>query len=184
MSNTVPQEDKERLQIEYLRSALHYYITARFATINALIPLAGNLAHHAVELYLKAALVKTTDEKERRQLKHHLPKIWERYKAQVTSPELNEFDRTIADLDKFEGIRYPERILTLGMTLEAGFVRNPEPTQHAGMPRYELILDELDGLVKLIFQISKLNPAFFMSMLHKPDAKQYLNEQNRTPWNI
>jgi HEPN domain-containing protein len=53
-------QDKERLQTEYVRSALHYYITARFATINALVPLAGNLAHHAVELFLKAALLKNT----------------------------------------------------------------------------------------------------------------------------
>jgi HEPN domain-containing protein len=175
-------QDKERLQTEYVRSALHYYITARFATINALVPLAGNLAHHAVELFLKAALLKNTTEKERKdKLRHDLPNIWERYKALMNKAELNKFDQTIADLDKFEGIRYPERIMRLGMTLEAGFVRNPAPVQHAGMPRYELALEELDELVQLIFKLARLNPGFYTTMLYKEDGLRYLNNQNKTP---
>ncbi len=97
------------------------------------------------------------------------------------STDLNKFDRTITDLDKFEGIRYPERIIRLGMTLEAGFVRNPAPVQHAGMPRYEIVLEELDELVQVIFKLANLNPAFFTNMLHREDGRRYLNDQNKTP---
>jgi hypothetical protein len=66
------------------------------------------------------------------------------------------------------------------MILEIGLVRNPSPMKHTE-PRYQLALDELDELVKLIYQTSGINPAFFTSSLIKPDASRYLNEHNRTP---
>jgi len=66
------------------------------------------------------------------------------------------------------------------MVSEVGLVRNPSPIEHTAL-RYELALDELDELVKLIYQTSDINPAFFKSSLIKPDASRYLNEQNRTP---
>ncbi len=87
MSNTAQGEDKGRLNLEYLETAFQYYITARFATINFLSPVAGNLAHHAIEMYLKAALVETTTEKERINLRHDLTRIWRRYKTLMANPD-------------------------------------------------------------------------------------------------
>jgi len=98
----------------------------------------------------------------------------------MMNPALDKFDETIADLDKFEGIRYPEPIIRKGMTLEVGIVRNPAPMRHTE-PRYQLILEELDELVQVVFQISKVNPDFFTRGLTKSDALRYLNELKRTP---
>ena len=58
MTNTEQHEYKDRLRSVYLQTAFHYYITARFATINALGPVAGHLAHHAIGMFLRAAITR------------------------------------------------------------------------------------------------------------------------------
>ena len=67
------------------------------------------------------------------------------------------------------------------MVAETGFVRNtwvqPPGTQPRG-EYYQLALDEVDELVKLIFQIEHINPPFFWL---GDDAKRYLNYQNKFP---
>jgi hypothetical protein len=109
---------------------------------------------------------------------------WRRYKRERINPALNKFDQTIRDINKFERIRYPEEIFTLGMLAEIGFARSPPPSPGTGKPpraeRYVLALDEIDELVKLIFQIEGLNPQFFIGGLNE-HAKRYLNHQNRFP---
>ena len=62
------QPNGERLQAEYFKIATDYYIAGRYAYFSALIPTAGNLLHHAVELYLKGYLCPYTDEGHRREL--------------------------------------------------------------------------------------------------------------------
>jgi hypothetical protein len=169
----------------YFSAGLHYQIAARYATIAHLIPESGNLAHHALEFYLKGALINNLDEAARRKLQHNLGKMWRLYKGERNKPELDKFDETIRDISKFERIRYPEEILRLGMRAEIGFVRSPPYTSPVGVKqlpgaRYQLALDEVDELVKLIFEIESINPAFYLSSLNK-DAKQYLNYQNKFP---
>jgi hypothetical protein len=46
--------------------------------------------------------------------------------------------------------------------------------------RYQLALDEVDELVKLIFQIENINPQFYTGFLDE-DAKRYLNYRNKFP---
>ena len=134
-------------------------------------PVVGNLAHHALEFYLKGALAAQLDETERRKIGHNLRRLWRLYKKQRNNPALNKFDQTIRDVNKFERIRYPEEILRLGMIVEAGFAKSPPPNPAAGRPppgeRYVLTLNEVDELVKLIFQIEGLNPEFFTARLKR-----------------
>jgi HEPN domain-containing protein len=167
----------------YFHGALHYHIAARYATVAAFLPESGNLVHHAVEFYLKGALVKQLDERERRNLRHDLRKIWRRYKKERKNPALNKFDQTIRDINKFERIRYPEEILRGGLWAEIGFIRNP-PVMGVGQrppgERYELALDEVDELVRLVFQIEDVNPPFYLNRLNE-HAKRYLDHQNSSP---
>ena len=44
---------------------------------------------------------------------------------------------------------------------------------------YQLVLEEVDELVKLIFQIERINPTFFTGSFDE-DAKRYLNYQNKS----
>ncbi len=180
MTNTHQHEDKSRVRTEYLQTAFHFYITARLATINSLTPVSGYLAHHAIEMFLKAGLVEATTENERIMLGHNLQRIWQQYKTLMGNSELDKFDGTMNDLDQFEVIRYPERIFRYGMILEVGFGRNTSPTKPTEL-RYQLALDELDEVVNLIFQTSGINLQCFTNSLTKADTLRYLNEHNQTP---
>jgi hypothetical protein len=182
---TTQDEDKDRLRTEYFRTALHYYILGRYATTAQFSPIPGNLIHHAIEFFLKAALIEQLDEAARRnKFRHNVRKLWRRYKRERNNPGLAKFDQTISDINKFERIRYPEEMLRLGMLAEIGFVRNTfVPPPGANWPtgaRYQLALDEVDELVKLIFQIEGINPPFYTNPLHA-DAKRSLNYQNKSP---
>jgi HEPN domain-containing protein len=178
------QEDRSGLQVEYFRTALYYYIAARYAMIVRFIPIPGNLVHHAIEFLLKGALIEQLDEAARRKFSHNLQKLWRRYKRERDNPFLAKFDQTISDINKFERIRYPEEIRRLGMLTEIGPVRNtfPQPpgAKRLRAARYQLAFDEVDELVKLIFQIEGINPPFFTSSLDA-GAKRYLNHQNKFP---
>jgi hypothetical protein len=120
------------------------------------------------------------DERGRRQQRHNLPKLWRRYKRARNNPALDRFDQTIADVHKFERIRYPEEILRSGLLAEIGFIRNPRDMGVGPRPpgeRYEMALDEVDELVKLIFEIENINPPFFLNKLNE-HARRYLDHQN------
>jgi HEPN domain-containing protein len=175
-------EDKGWLRMMYFDTALHYQITARYAVVAGLVPASGNLVHHAIEFYLKGALIEDLDEAARRKMYHNLRRLWRRYKKQRNNLVLDKFDQTIQDIYKFEKIRYPEEILRLGMLAEIGFVRNTPITQGTGLTppgaRYELALDEVDELVKLIFQIENINPKFYTDRLNE-HARRYLEHRNQ-----
>jgi HEPN domain-containing protein len=178
MSNTDQHEDKSRVRTEYLQTAFHFYIAARFATINSLTPVAGYLAHHAIEMFLKAGLVEATSDKERILLTYDLPGIWRQYKQLTANPALDKFDRTINDLDRFDSVRNPDRLIRYGMIMQVGFGRDTSPTKPTEL-RYQLALEELDELVKLIFEISGISATSFVNSI-QPDALRYLNERNQT----
>ena len=89
------KEDKGRLQDLYFGAALYYYIVGRYAVIARFSPISGNLIHHAIELYLKAALIEQLDEAPRRKFAHNLQKLWDHYKRQRNNPALDKFDQTI-----------------------------------------------------------------------------------------
>jgi hypothetical protein len=69
--NVVPRpEDKDHLRILYFQAGLQYQIAGRFSAIAWFSPVSGNLLHHAIEFYLKGALIKTLDERARRKIGH------------------------------------------------------------------------------------------------------------------
>src|SRR5439155_16297211 len=94
-----------------------YYIAARLAARGGLLPVHGNLFHHAVEMYLKAALVGTTPVKQLKKIGHGLEPLWSEFKKKAGDPALSRFDGAIAALDKFEDIRYPDEIVAKGMVV-------------------------------------------------------------------
>ena len=107
--NVVPRpEDKDHLRILYFQAGLQYQIAGRCSAIAWFSPVSGNLLHHAIEFYLKGALIKILDERARRKIGHDVGKLWRRYKREIGDTSLDRFDQTIADLNKFERIRYPE----------------------------------------------------------------------------
>jgi hypothetical protein len=93
---------------EFFKTAGQYYVGGRYAAFAGLIPVTGNLFHHAVEMYLKGGLSKQgTSLADLKKLYHHLPNIWTKYKAMFNDKALDQFDDAIASLARFEDIRYP-----------------------------------------------------------------------------
>src|SRR5262245_7541299 len=96
------KEDKDRLGVMYFETGLHYYIAARYAIVAAQFgPLSGNLVHHAIEFFLKGAVIDKLDEAGRRKFQHNLPRLWKLYKTERANPTLSKFDQTISDIHKF-----------------------------------------------------------------------------------
>lgn len=165
-------------------SATQYYVSGRYAVFAGLNPVAGNLLHHAVEMYLKGALSKTMTLDQLTKLKHNLPKVWECFKAQVADPGLDTFDALILSLHAFEELRYPNSILSSGMmaTISVSRVSGTSTRSPARPePEYELYLEEVDALVDKIFPIASVNRRFFLNGLNT-HAREYLKEANVHRW--
>jgi hypothetical protein len=181
---TKTAEDKTALRILYFGNALQYHVAARYAAFSGFIPVSGNLFHHAVELYLKGYFCESTDEDERKEMKHNLKKMWRRFKRDVSDATLNRFDSVISALERHEGIRYPEKIAEQGMTAYITFTKGsitkgvvaPQQPQ----PDYQIVVDELDALSHEIIANARMNPKAMTAGLNE-FARDFLNRENKSP---
>jgi hypothetical protein len=181
MSN---QPDTDHVRLTFFDLGFQYYVAGRFAASEgvAMSPVSGTLFHHAIEMFLKGELTNHLTEGQRIGLKHRLKLTWNKFKAHIEGgPALSIFDQVIDELDKFEDIRYPEKIVSEGMTCSIGFgQRNPNPMKTSSRsPRYELFVGELDALVKAILDKSGVNPSFFTRRYQK-HGRTYLRRYNRS----
>jgi HEPN domain-containing protein len=173
-------ENKDALFQEYFSGAIQYHIAARYAAFAGFIPVAGNLAHHATEMYLKGYLCRKLTEVERRKLGHSLVKIWRAVKRDIGDSMLDNFDATISAIDKFERIRYPEEIVRKGMTATVGFKKGGIAKDHGhSKPSFVLIIDDFDALAKRILKKSHVNPKFLTNGLSN-EAQKYLRQSNES----
>ncbi len=176
---------------EFFSNGRQYYIAGRYAVFAALIPVAGNLLHHAVEHFLKGGLAKTTPlDDMKKKLGHKLPKIWDAFKTQANDPTLARFDDVISTLDEFEELRYPDPnakgmqctfdVTKAGAAAVAAMVASAAagsfPT--STLPQYSLVLEEIDELVSAIFAAASQNPKFHLGKAYKPEAREYLVKDN------
>jgi hypothetical protein len=171
--------DRERER--FFSTACEYYIAGRFAAFADLNPVVGNLLHHAIEMYLKGALAKTKSLEElNRGFKHNLPNLWEAFKQQANDAALERFDRTIAELHRYEEIRYPDSILAKGMASTIEILRSNLPNAYQGpvVPEYRVCVQEIDELVEATFSAARFNPQFFFRG-RKPLAREFLTRDNR-----
>lgn len=109
----------ERMKLEFARLGMYYHVAAnrslRLGTI------AGNLAHHAVELYLKAFLVRYTsldDLKNPKKFGHSLPRLWDAF-SERTEHRHEGLREAVEGLQSFQDIRYPDGILAEGLLFVA-----------------------------------------------------------------
>jgi len=158
-----------------------YYVVARFSAFAALTPACGNHFHHAIEMYLKGYLSSKLRMTELKDLGHRLGKIWNRFKVDISDVQLNPFDQVISELDKFESIRYPERILSNGMMALISSKRQPHARgslkSRRPEPVYEVVVEEIDHLVQMIFERASVDFKFFTNSLN-PQAKAYLSKES------
>jgi hypothetical protein len=185
----VAYDDPEKASIDFLRRGLDYYVAGRFSALpgRSLI-VSGNIMHHAIEMLLKGALCKAQGHSQQqiRAMNHKLTKAWEAFKKAFRSdpPRLNRFDSAVKDLDKFEDLRYPDKLLSSGMfgslILKRSHVAQTSHTDLRGyvVPEYRYVIEDVDELVKVIFEVGSINPQFFQV---SDRALEILRENNDHP---
>jgi HEPN domain-containing protein len=117
--------DVQDLQHEYFRTALEYYVAARFSALSFFMPMSGVMFHQAIELYLKGLLCPLLNEKKRRKLGHNLRRAWKKYKSLSKDSSLSRFDDRVAGLDRHWGVRYPDEIVRHGVDANIAFEKSP-----------------------------------------------------------
>jgi hypothetical protein len=176
----------DRARVEFFRLGMHYYVAGRFAALAGLFPMAGNLLHHAIEMFLKGALVRLVGLDALRDIGHDLNKLWDAFKAHFPSSEAASFDKPIVEMHRFERLRYPDIVIREGMEATFAVLRS-QPVETSGPgaspPRYSLVLEDFDALAKLLFQKAGVNPQFHLQRL-RADAMDFLSRENVPPFGV
>jgi hypothetical protein len=154
-----------RTEMQFWRLGVEYYIAGRSALVFRLLRISGNIYHHAIELLLKAGLSRTIsldDLKNPKKFGHNLDKLWPAFKARFSSDTINGFDRTITALHHFEEIRYPDKVLRDGATVQGSQPTSTEDAT-ASSKIYGVNKDDLDRLVVTIFCVCGVNSSVYFS---------------------
>lgn len=172
--------DRERYRVELAKRGVEYYVAGRHGALHlGLMEVSGANLHHAVEMFLKAALVKhgTPLEDLKYEYTHHLRKAWA--KVRPLSSSLAQHDETLAKLDAFEALRYPDEVLKTGATMIVGRgVALPSLPTIEGVvyPHFEIDIDALDAMLIDIVDVAGLNPGFIRPRTE--EARQALATDN------
>lgn len=111
MGETRSDSEREMFRVYLWRLGVQYYVSGRYAFHGRLMPVAGNLLHHAIEMFLKGAITRATPTCELKKLSHSLPQLWKQFATAVARDVPPEFDSIILGLDRFERLRYPDNIV-------------------------------------------------------------------------
>lgn len=168
---------------EFFRRGTDYYAVGRFAALNGMFLIAGNLLHHAVEMFLKGTLVRLIGLEEAQRIRHDLNKLWAEFAIRFPSPEVATFDGPIVELHRFERIRYPNNVIREGMQATFAPFRVERVTSSgpgAATPSYTLVLEDVDAVVKFLFEKADVNPQFFLRHMGE-GATEYVCRSNLHP---
>jgi DNA-binding phage protein len=155
----------------FFKIGAQYLAAARYAISSGLMPLAGNLYHHGIELLLKGTLATSMSKSELRYtLGHNLDRAWREFKKRNNDPQFTRFDPLISDLHRFEIIRYPE-------IFEKKGAPKLIPNQVSGNSKYALCLEDLERIVEVIFDKGSRDPRAYCSF-SAPGSAQSINTRD------
>jgi hypothetical protein len=137
------------METQYLGIAMQYYLAGRSAAMAALMPVCGNLFHHAVEMFLKYILVRAgySQVQLRNYFRHHLKKLWREFKKIQNDPSLARFDKLISGLDKVDELRYPGKGYSFAIEFRKNDKTRASGPGMKGLHLYRFNLEQLDDLV-------------------------------------
>jgi len=173
----------------YLDRAFEYYMTGRFAALNNLL-VAPNLFHHAVEMLAKFQLLRRLpDDRLAEQVKrlkrngHDLRTLWSAFKATVGRSSLDRFDAVVADLNRWEDLRYGGYPMGIPTTMSFMRRRGPHATWSAEpQDVYVLVLEDIDALFTAMVTAASINPTFLGERHRlKPDMREWYANDNIHP---
>ena len=173
-------ETDDAAQRHFVSLGLQYYAIGREAALLQLMPVAGNLLHHAVEMVLKALLVTDLHLDGLKKLGHNIEAVWEGAVTRHPTLGSERRNQTITELHRFESLRYPDRMITEGAAIRLSLFAPAPERSETTVPFYELVLEDVDELFQAIFKATGLNPRFFLG-IYRERASAALREQNRWP---
>jgi hypothetical protein len=191
---------------QFVDFSVKYFVIARDAFfLPGYVPPSANLFHHAFEYLFKyrwlvqeieahyggdpkldtaaeqQAFVTFMDGKQREMANtfgHDLPPIWSAFKATVGIPALRRFDAVVAELQKWEGVRYPW--FPAGAQQMQTLLRRADRAASGGsMPvdSFVLCLEDMDELFREAFLAARLNPGVLRGrLLHAAAGDAYDRE--------
>jgi hypothetical protein len=175
----------------YLDRAFEYYVTGRFAALNNL-QVAPNLFHHAVEMLAKFQLLRRAPNdrlvEQVRKLKwkpygHDLRTLWLDFKADVGHSSLDRFDMVVADLNKWEDLRYGG--YPMGIPTTMVLMRRPGPHETVSAEphdEYVFVIEDIDELFTAMVASASINPTFLGERHRlKPALREWYAEANFHP---
>ncbi len=168
-----------RLGSEYLNIALQYYIAARAASFAYLLPVTGNLFHHAIEMFLKFLLLNKYSAKQLQdKFGHNLEKLWKQYKLLQQDKTLNKYNALIKKLNKFEELRYSaSKGYTIFIDLKKGNYSYLKESVVKDKNEYRLNLGEIDEFISKILD-GRVNPKYIEGLLFLPESKKLYEREN------
>lgn len=165
----------------FLHLALQYLVSARFMALQLQVPVAGNLFHHAVELFLKAALAHRVPvcQLASRKLGHDLQALWREFKVEHPKADESLFP-IVETLSRFEDIRYPVAGEVQGPQLHLAVFRHPEGKSMGAPGAYAMVLEDLDHVLQHIASQARFDGVLKMAIEQLPAvSRQALTEHNR-----
>lgn len=162
----------DRIRIEFFEISVESYVVGRFALNNSLLRTAGHVLHRAAEYGLKAYLFGQLDMEtlKSKRLGHSLPNLAKEALKTWQPTDTKRFARTIAELNRWERIRYPDDQRT-GARALLGTRFTPKAEGYdaiiSGAPveTYRIALDDIDALMAELLRALDFNPAYFFSAL-------------------
>lgn len=175
----------QRAKHLFVQLAFQYHVAGRLAVIDGLSPVCGNLLHHAVEMALKAALTDVLTLPDLKKLNHSLPKIWGAFTSSFPDADISVLNQAIAQLDRFEDLRYPDYVLANGATIRVALFRehiipdqSGKPCVEPSTPEFLLVLEDIDGLLELVLEKAQINPPGYIASMSR-QAREHLSLHNR-----
>jgi len=175
----------------FLNRAVEYYIAGRFASLNNL-QVAPNLFNYAVEMLAKFQLLRRVpndrlavevDKYKQEPYGHKLHTLWSDFKVSVGGSNLDRFDEVVADLNRWDKLRYGGFPVGMPTTMVFLVRRGPRKTRSAEpQDKYVLVLEDIDELFTAMVAASKINPTF-LGVRHrlKPALREWYAKDNFHP---
>ena len=152
----------------FLVVGAQYFATARHVALEFIMPVSGTLYHSAIEMLLKGCLVDTLTVPRLKAIGHDLNILWCLWKATPEGSALGRFDQAVAELHRFERIRYPDKIVDEGSAIGIS-LGGPGPSLvdalAPGAPKYKLNIEQLDNLVLAMFRDASIPLAPYFACL-------------------
>lgn len=161
---TLSPEERARwlLCIRFFDRGFGYYVCGRFALANWLSPIGATNLHHAIEMFLKGYLVRRHrfDRETLKRFSHRLDKLWAEFRTQRQEPIYDRFTQTIAELNKFEELRYPPPETPGSGPRQGQAYYGTRPTRPRDPEKipFGLVRDEIDYLVIVLYQLAGMHP--------------------------